>query len=446
MKNGIIKKKRSPKAWVISVDMGYGHQRAAYPLKDIANERIITANNDRIISEKENRIWERSRQFYEFVSRLKSIPIIGRLVFGLYDPLQRISPFFPFRDLSKPSLSAMRLKNLIVKHGLCKSLVEYTSANPLPVVSTFFIPALAYDYAGKDVYLVVTDSDINRIWVAQDPKASRITYFSPCTHASMRLQEYGVPKGHIIETGFPLPKENIGDHDEIVRADLLARLVNLDPKGIFFSKYGALVRQKLGLPKHGQFNEEWRKRHKTHPLTITFAVGGSGAQADIGMLLLKSLDTFIRKEEIIVNLIAGTRLDMKSFFEFEIARLGLGSVLGKSVRIVFAFNKKEYFEQVNQALRTTDVLWTKPSELSFYTALGIPIIIAPPIGAHEEYNRQWLHHIGSGFVQEDPRYTDHWLFYWLGEGRLADAAIQGFLDAPRHGTYEIEKILFTKME
>ena len=28
------------KAWVISVDMGYGHQRAAYPLKDIAYERI----------------------------------------------------------------------------------------------------------------------------------------------------------------------------------------------------------------------------------------------------------------------------------------------------------------------------------------------------------------------------------------------------------------------
>jgi hypothetical protein len=30
-------------AWVITVDMGYGHQRAAYPLKDIAYERIITA-------------------------------------------------------------------------------------------------------------------------------------------------------------------------------------------------------------------------------------------------------------------------------------------------------------------------------------------------------------------------------------------------------------------
>ena len=28
--------KEQSKAWVVAVDMGYGHQRAAYPLKDIA--------------------------------------------------------------------------------------------------------------------------------------------------------------------------------------------------------------------------------------------------------------------------------------------------------------------------------------------------------------------------------------------------------------------------
>ncbi len=31
-------------AWVVAVDMGYGHQRAAYPFRDIAYEGIITAN------------------------------------------------------------------------------------------------------------------------------------------------------------------------------------------------------------------------------------------------------------------------------------------------------------------------------------------------------------------------------------------------------------------
>ncbi|HTY08455.1 MAG TPA: hypothetical protein VMF29_04760, partial [Candidatus Edwardsbacteria bacterium] len=65
------------RAWVVSVDMGYGHQRAAYPLNEIANERIITANNDQMVSERERRIWYWTRIGYETVSRLKSIPGIG---------------------------------------------------------------------------------------------------------------------------------------------------------------------------------------------------------------------------------------------------------------------------------------------------------------------------------------------------------------------------------
>jgi hypothetical protein len=40
-------------AWIVSVDMGYGHQRAAYPFRDIAFERIITANTDACVSPKE---------------------------------------------------------------------------------------------------------------------------------------------------------------------------------------------------------------------------------------------------------------------------------------------------------------------------------------------------------------------------------------------------------
>ena len=65
----MTKKNEKVQAWVISEDMGYGHQRAAYPLKDIAYERILTANNDRIISEYDHKLWEKSRRFYELVSR-----------------------------------------------------------------------------------------------------------------------------------------------------------------------------------------------------------------------------------------------------------------------------------------------------------------------------------------------------------------------------------------
>ena len=53
------------KAWVVAVSMGYGHQRTAYPLKRLTLEnKVINANDYQGISEKDRKIWERSRIFY----------------------------------------------------------------------------------------------------------------------------------------------------------------------------------------------------------------------------------------------------------------------------------------------------------------------------------------------------------------------------------------------
>ena len=90
-------------------------------------------------------------------------------------------------------------------------------------------------------------------------------------------------------------------------------------------------------------------------------------------------------------------------------------------------------------MHTNDILWTKPSEISFYAGLGLPIIIAPPVGAHERFNKEWLEHAGAGLVQGKPEYLEDWLSYLLEDGRLAEAAWHGFTKAPATGTYEIEK-------
>jgi hypothetical protein len=430
-------------AWIIAADMGYGHQRAAYPLKDIAYERIITANSDKIISLNERKVWDRTRTLYEFISRLKMIPLIGSAIFSIYDQLQKISPFFPFRDLSMPNYSTLKLKKIIDK-GFGKSLVEYTSKKDIPVISTYPISALMFDYNNRKVYTVVTDTDINRIWVANNPKKSTITYFAPCKHVVLRLKQYGITDENIIETGFPLPKENIGENDEIVKKDLMARLINLDPNGIFFDKYKGLVIEKLNLKKNQKFDVNNLKKFKTHNLTLTYAIGGAGAQKEIAIEIIKSLRQKIESKEITLNIIAGIKLELKMYFETEINNMGLKNSINNGLNIIFAFDKKTLFKNTNKILRNTDILWTKPSEMSFYTALGIPIIIAPPIGAHEHFNKEWLEHIGSGLIQQDIKFTKEWLYYWIQDGRLADAAIQGFIDAPRHGTYNIEKYLSEK--
>jgi hypothetical protein len=105
---------------------------------------------------------------------------------------------------------------------------------------------------------------------------------------------------------------------------------------------------------------------------------------------------------------------------------------------------KEYLTAFNKILRKTDILWTKPSELSFYCGLGIPIIISPPIGAHEQYNMKWLIDIGGGIPQKDVRFTNEWLFDKILSGRLAEAAWNGFVNAQNKGTFNIQRVIFRK--
>ena len=426
--------KTNRKAWVVAVDMGYGHQRAAYPLKDIAHERIINANSDKLISPKEKKQWHNSQKFYEWLSRGYSEGIAKIFFRSLYKATN-ISPYYLYRDESKPTIIVTYLDSLI-KKGLGKSAVDFAKNEKLPFISTFYVPAIAAAYYKlKNVYCVVTDVDINRIWVAKDPKA-KIIYLAPTQHTVKRLTLYGVPKERIFLTGFPLPKENLGGRDlRVLKKDIANRLPNLDPNRVFIPTYNSIIKKTLG--------RSVRKR-SDHPLTVMFAVGGAGAQTEIAIEIVKSLRTKLLKKEIIFILSAGLRNEVKAKFEEGINKIGLKSLLGKNIKVIFAMSKKPYFEDFNKALRNTDILWTKPSELSFYTALGLPIILSEPIGPHEEYNQKWLIDMGSGHVQEDPRYTNEWLFDWIDSGRLAESAWKGFLEAPKLGTYNIEDILFSK--
>ena len=73
-------------AWIISVNMGYGHQRTAYPLRGLApDRRIINANDYQNIPEKDKKIWETTRKGYEFISNFYQIPLVGRAIFSFFD-------------------------------------------------------------------------------------------------------------------------------------------------------------------------------------------------------------------------------------------------------------------------------------------------------------------------------------------------------------------------
>jgi hypothetical protein len=423
-------------AWVVAADMGLGHQRAAYPLRELGGNRALTAGAIEYSTIKENKLWKRIRKLYEGVSRINHIPIIGGFLFGVLDKLEQITPFYPFRDLSSPTIQVRYLDSLI-KKGLGQTMVNMIRRGKLPLLSTFFAIALAADKLDyPKVYLMVTDSDINRIWVAKDAFKSKIIYLAPCGHAVKRLKEYGVPDQHIFLTGFPLPKENLGGPDlEILKLDLAQRLIYLDPTQQFWSLHRVEIDHYLGA--------ENCINRSNRILTLTFAVGGAGAQKEIGAAILKSLKLKIRNSEIHLNLVAGIRKEVHSYFEKCLTEAGLEDELGTGVNILCCDTKEEYFHCFNFILRTTDILWTKPSELSFYCGLGIPIIIAPPLGAHEHYNKKWLIAHRAGISQEDPSLCAEWLFDLLNDGRLAQAAWDGFLNTRKCGTYKIEEIIRT---
>ena len=426
-------------AWIISVNMGYGHQRTIYPLKNLAFEgKIINANDYFGIPEKDKKTWERTRKSYEFISRFSRIPFIGNFIFSLFDRFQKIFHFYPKRDLSKPNFVLKQIYSRL-KKGWGKHLIDGLKSEnlrmktDLPLLSTFFTPAFMADFFGYpgEIFCVVCDADISRTWVPLNPEKSKIKYFAPNSRTVERLKLYGIKPENIFLTGYPLPEELIGGKEmKYLKEDLKNRILNLDPQKKYFEKYKNLVENSLG--KLPSFSD--------HPLTLMFAVGGAGAQKEIGVALVNFLKKRILKNEIKVILVAGIKRKVKEYFKKEISNICRGR-LSEKIDIIFAEKINDYFKKFNLALRKTDILWTKPSELSFYSALGVPIIIAPPIGSQEEFNKRWLLKSGFGLSQESPKYVSQWLLDWLEQGYLAEAAMQGFIEGEKFGAFNINKII-----
>ena len=109
--------------------------------------------------------------------------------------------------------------------------------------------------------------------------------------------------------------------------------------------------------------------------------------------------------------------------------------------MIFCKSKDEYFKRFTEVLRKTDILWTKPSELSFYAALGIPLLLSPPIGSQEVQNQKWLVRLGSAIPQLKVEYAAEWIVDFLNQGLFAEAAMQGFVEMERNGVKNIMRVI-----
>jgi hypothetical protein len=418
---------------VVAVEMGYGHLRAAAPLADALGTEVLQVDRAPLVAPDEERLWSRVRRSYEAVSRLSQLPAVGAPLRWVLDSVTDIPRLHPHRDLSAPTRGVVALERL-VRRGLGEGLVTHLRATGAPLLTTFYSPAIVADSAGYDrIFCVVTDTDINRIWAPVDPARTRIRYLVPTRRAARRLRSYGVPEERITFTGFPLPDALVGGPSlSVLKRHLAARIVRLDRSGEFRRSMPEELAHFLGaLPRE----------EETEPPRIAFAVGGAGAQAEIAAESLPGFRPALEAGLLRVALVAGVRPDVDARFREAIHRARMEALLGGPLEILVATTFAEYYARFNDLLARTDVLWTKPSELVFYGALGIPLVLAPPVGVHEWYNRRWARESGTGLKQREARFAAEWISDWFADGVLAAAAWAGYMRLPKFGLYRILEAL-----
>ena len=420
--------------WLVAADMGYGHRRAAYPLRPLAYRQVMILGENDNASSLEQKLWARLVAIYGVLSRARNIPFIGKYLLGILERMLSIPAFYPMRNLSQTTLPVKAL-HAFIRRGLCSGALREVQSRALPFVTSFYASAIAADLAGsiEPIYCIICDADLSRVWVAKDPAESGIQYFAPCGKAAQRLQAYGVRREQVFLTGFPLPEELLGGPNlPILKRNLLNRLNRLDPNNRFFPLHGRNVEHYLGM-EHSSARGE-----PGSPLTITYAVGGAGAQREIGAKIASSLKEHIKRGRVKLNLVAGTHEDIGEFFHEVRETLQCSE---HEIAVFWSQEFDRYYDEFTSLLHTTDILWTKPSELSFYCALGLPIVMAPAIGPQEKFNQKWLREIHAGIKQENPDFAHQWLFDMLEDGRLAEAAWLGFLKARKLGLYKIREII-----
>ncbi|HEV7670601.1 MAG TPA: hypothetical protein VGS22_18935 [Thermoanaerobaculia bacterium] len=428
-------------ALVAGVEMGYGHLRAARALADALGTKVTLVDRAPVAGKEEQRLWRASRRFYEITSRASQLPLIGAPLEALLEAVTSIPPLYPHRDLSAPTFQSRSLGRFIDR-GLGRGLARHLLETGAPLVSTFFAPALAAERFGvEEIYCVATDVDLNRTWAPREPSKTRINYLAPTRRARRRLIAYGVPRERIEVTGFPLPAERLGGEDlPTLRRDLAARLVRLDPKGVFREQVGSEIDHFLGA---------LRAEQEGRPPLAVFAVGGAGAQADLAAALLPSLRPLIEQGRLRLTLVAGIRREVAARFALEVRAAGLesclapgiesvhGAVPEQPVSILLEADHDTYFDRFHALLGEADLLFTKPSEMVFFGALGLPLVLTRPVGVHERYNRRWAVENGAGLKMRDPHQAGDWLREYLTEGTLAAAAWFGYLRLPKFGLYRI---------
>jgi hypothetical protein len=357
-------------------------------------------------------LWSITRVLYETISRIKNFPFVGWLLFSVMTKMLSIPPRNSnLKDLDKTF--SFKLLELLIKIGLCRGLKHEISENQRIIFTSFYAPIIALSNQKEiNLFCQICDTDLSRVWVTRDSISSKVCYFAPCQKAVERLISYGVVDSRIFLTGFPLPDILIGGlSEELAIRNFKKRMILLENPNILGSDF---------------------------PLRIAYAVGGAGAYTDIGINIALCLKDEILTGNIVLYLLTGTKLNVaKDYQVFKDKHFpNCGNLVIISTPILF-----DYFNQFTELISNIHILWTKPSELVFYSALGLPLVMTNPLGPQEVANREWALESGIGIDHEISTNTKQWLLNQLNKGLFCSMAQKGWRNGIRTALYTIPVII-----
>jgi UDP-N-acetylglucosamine:LPS N-acetylglucosamine transferase len=392
----------SAKPLVAAIDMGYGHLRPAAALADHLGTQVLQMDRPPLGNGHDLEFWDRTRDLYEPLTRFSQLPGLGPPMRALLNTITAIPAPWPARDLSGPT-PGTRWMERAAREGVGELLAQHLRKDGAPLMTTFYAAAILAELHGASrLYCLVTDSDINRVWAPPAAAKSGIRYFVPTDRARRRMESYGVPRRNIRVTGYPLPGELVGKDRAALEKNFRERMERLSGRG--------------------------------EPPLIVFAVGGAGAQVPLAKKLVGGMARQLREGSLRLTLVAGRRP--------EVAKALRDAVYAANVEVEVVEDPDVfgYIKKLNDLLARADALWSKPSELTFFAALGLPFISAPPVGVHEQWNLRFGTDHGAALPQHDPGAAGEWLREWVEDGVLASAAEAG-RRLPSGGLYEIAEEL-----
>lgn len=406
---------------VVSAPLGAGIDIVAQTCRAYTSEDlVIRADAYKGVSRKDRALWKHLREQPSLIASLGRIPLIGNKARRLAERLVYHLPSrYPHRKQTAWTRRLVEFYYLLQNQGLGRDLINRLAEHPRPLITSSPVIAFSAEvhHYPKPIYLVCHSADPSRVWAPLEPARTRIRWIVPTQMAEERLRAYGVPATHILHFGFPLPHWSVSSKK--LHADVDARITRLDPERIFH-------------PHKKQARTE-------RPLSLAI-IADSGWRTHDLLRLLEGASKAIRNGTLILHLFLGTDMKRAASMQSMARNRLLHRYIGSSIMIHAHADEAIVFRSFTSLMPSIDVLWTAPNSWVFYAGLGIPLIVQPPVGEHEEAQYAWVRGIQAGLPPLELETLSEWILDWKRSGGLARLAWNGYGSAASMG---YERLLHT---